>query len=163
MEIAKITVYQTSGARILNMRVPARMAGATVRVEFIDPIWEHTTKIVSFRSKETRIARFDGTIAEVPREVLQYPGACLFFGICGYDSETGLQLPLIEVPIAIIEPTIDTDTDPSADPTLPIYAQLEERVEDLEQNLNQVVGEVVQDYLQKRTEGYHNPKVRSCP
>lgn len=147
MEIAKIIVDQTSGRCLMRQRIPAGLVNATVAVEFNAAIWEGLEKTVVFRGTGSKVAEFDGVTAVIPWEVLEHPGPYLYFGIWGRDPETGLQLPLIEVPIGRIEPATDVNADPGADPTLPIWADLDQRMDDLEENLDQVVAETVKEYL----------------
>ena len=129
MEIAKVRISKTTGVCIQRNRIPAGLAGATVSVEFADPAWEKLTKTVVFRGNTSRIAEFDGKTAVVPWEVLQTPGSWLYFGIWGHDSETGLQIPLIEVPVGCIESATDIHADTGTDPTLPVWADLKSRIE----------------------------------
>lgn len=133
MEIAKIIVKGTTGFCYMRKRIPAGLVGGTVSVVFEDPQWASIAKTVIFRGAETRIAQFDGSNAIIPAETVAKPGSALFFGIWGYDAETGLQLPLIEVRIGIVETATDPEADPGADPSLPVWADLQNRVENLEE------------------------------
>lgn len=134
MEIAKIIVNATTGRCLLLKRIPARIVGATVTVEFCDPVWDRLTKTVVFRGSETKIAKFDGKTAVIPWEVVQEPGQVVLFGIWGSDPESDLQLPLIEVMVGTVEDATDPNADPSTDPTLPIWAQLQEQIDELKEN-----------------------------
>ena len=132
MEIAKIIVKGTTGFCCMRKRIPAGLVGGTVSVTFEDPQWVAISKTVIFRGAETRIAQFDGSNAIIPAETVAKPGSALFFGIWGYDAETGLQLPLIEVRIGIVETATDPEADPGTDPSLPVWVDLQNRVENLE-------------------------------
>ena len=132
MNIAKVQVGTTTGRCLFRRQIPAKLVGGTVSVEFVDPIWDRLSKTVVFRCGESKIAEFDGVEAVIPWELLEKPGKRLYFGIWGNDSE--LQLPLIEVPIGIIEAATDPDADPSTDPTLPVWAQLQRDLEELKQS-----------------------------
>lgn len=132
MEIAKIIVKGTTGFCCMRKRIPAGLVGGTVSVVFEDPQWASITKTVIFRGAETRIAQFDGSKAIIPAETVAQPGLALFFGLWGYDTKEGLQLPLIEVRIGIVETATDPEADPGTDPSLPVWADLQNRVEDLE-------------------------------
>lgn len=134
MEIAKILVNVTTGRCLTRKRIPAGAAGLTVAVEFADPVWESLEKTVMFRGSCSRIAtEFDGGHVVIPWEVIETPGMYLHFGIWGTDPASDLQLPLIEVPIGLIESATDPEADPGSDPTLPIWALLQERVQRLEE------------------------------
>lgn len=132
MDVAKILVGTTSGIARNRLQIPARAAGLTVAVVFTDPVWDNLTKTVVFRGTGSRIAEFDGKTAVIPWEVLTEPGTRVYFGIFGTDSQSGLQLPLIEVDIGITERSTDPQADPGTDPTLPVWAQLDSRVKKLE-------------------------------
>ena len=97
MELAKILVHDTTGTCIYRKRIPARIVGGTVSVEFAHPVWDGLQKTVIFRGNTVQAAKFDGTTAEIPWETVDRQGDALFFGIWGNDPETGLQLPLVEV------------------------------------------------------------------
>lgn len=134
MEVAKILVGATSGIAQSRLRIPAGAAGLTVSVIFTDAVWDTLTKTVVFRGTGSRIAEFDGKTAVIPWEVLAEPGARVYFGVYGTDSESGVALPLIEVDIGITERASDPQADPGTDPTLPIWAQLQADVEQLKQS-----------------------------
>ena len=134
MEIAKILVNSTTGRCLTRKQIPARLVGGTVSVEFADPIWHRLNKTVVFRCEQSRNAEFDGTTAVIPWELLQQPGKRLYFGIWGNDPDSDLQIPLIEVPIGVVEESTNPDSTPGADPTLPIWAQLRQDIEEIRQS-----------------------------
>lgn len=134
MEIARIEVGRTTGACTRRERIPAGIGGASVQVSFTDPVWDNLIKTVVFRGKGTKIAEFDGAVAEIPHEVIPEPRIALYFGIFGHDPNTDLQIPLIEVYLGTTEKSTDANADPGTDPTLPIWAQLQKDVEQLKQS-----------------------------
>lgn len=134
MEIAKIQVDATTGRCLSRKRIPAGLVGGTVSVEFAAPIWCSLSKTVVFRCEEIKVAEFDGMDAVIPWELVEKPGKRLYFGIWGNDPDSDLQLPLIEVPIGVVEESTDPNADPGTDPTMPIWADLKSRVENLEKN-----------------------------
>lgn len=134
MEIARISVTETSGVCTMWKRIPVGIAGATVTISYDSPVWETLTKTVVFRGCCTKTAHCEGNVATIPYEVVQEAGIPLFFGVWGHNADTGLQIPLIEVPIATIEAATDVTADPGTDPTLPIWAELENRIDLLEQS-----------------------------
>jgi len=156
MEIAKIQVSATTGRCLSIRRIPAKLVGGTVSVEFADSIWDRLSKTVVFRCGESRIAEFDGTTAIIPWEILEEPGKRLYFGIWGNAPDAELQIPLIEVPIGVVETATDPDADPGTDPTLPVWAELKNRVEQLEQNGTGGPGTPGQD---GEDGGYYTPEV----
>lgn len=131
MEIAKIEIGKTTGICTSRRRIPAGIVGATVSVVFKDYVWNDLTKTVVFRGNGSRIAEFDGTVAVIPGDVVAEPGVRLHFGIWGHNPKTGLQLPLIEIPIGITEKATYPEAAPGVNPALPIWAQLQQDIEDL--------------------------------
>lgn len=151
MEIANILVNSTTGRCLTRKQIPARLVGGTVSVEFADSIWDRLNKTVVFRCEQSQPAEFDGKTAVIPWELLQQPGKRLYFGIWGNDPASDLQIPLIEVPIGVVEASTDPDATPGADPTLPIWAQLQNEIEDLKKAgvSEEKIAQVVEEYLKK--------------
>lgn len=153
MEIAKVRVHATDGICLNTKRIPAGIVGATVSIDFADPIWDRLQKIVVFKGNDTRIAVMpDPATAVIPAECVCEPGPMLSFGLYGYDPDTGFQLPLIMVSLAAVVKATEPDADPGTDPTLPVWAQLDARVSELEKHPGggadeDEVRRIVQEYL----------------
>lgn len=109
MEIAKVIVTGNEARAIETERITAGMRGATIRVEYADPMWNSLRKSVVFSGVTTKGFLHDGEIVEVPPEVVTRAGGILKFGVCGTDASGFVVIPTIWAEIGPIIAGVPTE------------------------------------------------------
>lgn len=141
MQIATIKVSGVRATPCCLMEIPAGMIGATIRLNYADPIWEGLSKTVVFQScSANRVKVYvtkdvvnAGEEVTVPAEVLDTPGRFLYVGIYGTSSDIPA-VPTLWADLGRIRPAADPSGDTSTDDSLPVWAQLDVRVKKLEKD-----------------------------
>ena len=134
MIVAHVKVSGVHATRVRLSAIPAGLIGGQVAVEYVDPIWKGMTKTAVFRGAVTKDVLDAGDIITIPSEVVAVPGAELYFGIYGTDSDGNLAIPLLEANLGKVAKATDPSGDTSTDPSLPVWAQLQEQIDDLKDN-----------------------------
>lgn len=139
MELARIKVSGVRATPCCLMEIPAGLIGATVRLEYADPVWEGLTKTVVFQSCSVRRAKVyatkdvvnAGEEVTVPADVLAEPNRCLYVGIYGTKGES-IAVPTLWADLGRIRAAADPSGDESTDPALPVWAQILALIGDLD-------------------------------
>lgn len=134
MEIAKIKVSSLEAEVVSQKPVPAGIVGATIRVEYTDPIWEGLRKTVVFNGCTAKDVLSGGSVITVPAEVVARPGANLLVSFYGVGANNALVVPTLRASLGKIQPAADPSGDASTEPTLPVWAQLQQEVENLRES-----------------------------
>lgn len=125
MEIAKVKV---SGVRCtpVSVEIITRgMAGATVSIEYTDPLWDKLTKTVVFRGACTKDVLNAGNVVTVPAEVVATAGKQLFVGVYGVDADNNLVIPTLWAELGTIVGAASPSGDSTTEPTPPVWAQIQ--------------------------------------
>ena len=138
MQIATIKVSGVRATPCCLMEIPAGMIGATIRLNYADPIWDGLSKTVVFQScSANRVKVYvtkdvvnAGEEVTVPAEVLNTPGRFLYVGIYGTSSDIPA-VPTLWADLGRIRPAADPSGDTSTDDSLPVWAQLQEQIDEI--------------------------------
>lgn len=151
MEIAKLRVSGVRCTPVSVGKIPAGIVGATVSIEYTDPLWDGLTKTVVFRGVCTKDILNAGTVVTVPPEVVASAGKPLHVGVYGVNADGKLIIPTLWADLGRVCSATDPSGDTSADPSLPIWAQLQAMIGDLneldtkaKENLVAAVNEVLE-------------------
>jgi len=134
MELARIRVKDVRAMPECVKEVPRGITGATVRFEYLSPVWDNLNKTVVFRGCVTKDVLNAGDVVAIPAEVVARAGKKLYVGVYGVDAENNVVIPTIWADLGTIQGAADPSGDESTDPCLPVWAQLEGRIKDLEHN-----------------------------
>lgn len=159
MEIAKVKV---SGARCTPVSVETitqGMVGATVSIEYTDPLWDGLTKTVVFRGAVTRDVLNAGTEVSVPPEVLCLPMPSLYIGVYGVNADGTLVVPTLWANLGRIRCAADPSGDPSTDPSLPVWAQIQALIGDLDKLDTEAKNSLVAAVNEAMQKGGNLPKI----
>ena len=129
MEIAKIRVSDVHAEVVSQKPVPAGIIGATITVEYTDPIWDGLHKTVVFSGCTTKDVLSSKTVITVPAEVVARPGTDLLVSFYGVGPGNTLVVPTLRASLGKIQPAADPSGDASAKPTLPVWAQLQQELD----------------------------------
>ena len=149
MEIAKVRITGVQAHLISAMEIPRGIIGATVALEFADPIWEGLTKNVMFvGAKDVTILDVQDTVP-LPPEVVACINVVVKLGICGVNADGTMAIPTLWAELGPVKPAAPVDL--GFDPQLPVWAQLQTKIGDLrnlgtesKENLVAAVNEVLQ-------------------
>ena len=125
MEIAKVNV---SGARCTPESVGTitrGMVGATVSIEYTDPLWDDLTKTVVFKGVCTKDVLNAGSVVTVPAEVVATAGKPLFVGVYGVDADNNLVIPTLWAELGTIEGGASPSGDSTTESAPPVWAQIQ--------------------------------------
>ena len=125
MEIAKVQVSGCQCRPIFTSKIPKGIVGATVSIEYTDPMWDGLVKTAVFFGSQTKDVLNVGNVVTVPAEVVSQVSTCLFMGIYGVDAENNLVIPTLWANLGMIESAADPSGDASTYPSLPMWAQLQ--------------------------------------
>ena len=135
MILAKIKICGVRAVPICLGDIPKGIIGATVRLEYADPIWDGLSKTVVFKgSGVTKDVLNAGEVVEVPAEVVTRSGGTLLVGVYGTNADGVQALPTLWADLGRVRDAADPSGDESTDPTLPVWAQLQEQIDDLQEN-----------------------------
>lgn len=133
MQIAKLK----AGATMLKicgpgpLPIPRGIVGATVSIEYDDPVWEGLHKTLVFRGAADMDVLDPGGTVAIPWETVALAGKHLLVGLYGTDALGELVIPTVWADLGEIRSGADPSGDTSADPSLPVWAQLQNQVEAL--------------------------------
>lgn len=121
-------------AKVVSCRpIPRGITGATITLEYTDPLWNGLNKIVTFKgSKQVHVLDAE-SIVTIPAEAVQTCRVPLRVGVCGVDADQTVVIPTLWTDLGIIQDSAEPAGDPAEDPSLPIWAQLKSWVGDLAQ------------------------------
>ena len=148
MEIAKIKVSTVQAEVVSQQPVPAGIVGATIHVEYTDPIWDSLRRTVVFNGCTTKDVLSNETVITIPAEAVARPGTDLLVSFYGVGSGNTLVVPTLRASLGKIQPAADPSGDSSTKPTLPVWAQLQQEVAELRENSG------------SEEEGYHAPSAK---
>lgn len=131
MELGKVQVSGISAETVCRKKIPRGIVGATVGLEFTDPLWDNLTKIAVFWGCCVRTVRNPGPVVEIPWEVVAEAGFQLRMGVHGVDEENNLVIPTMWADLGTVEYAADPAGDPALDPQLPIWTELQEQIDAL--------------------------------
>ena len=148
MEIAKIKVSTVQAEVVSQQPVPAGIVGATIHVEYTDPVWHSLCKTIVFNGCTTKDVLSNETVITIPAEAVARPGTDLLVSFYGVGPGNALVVPTLRVSLGKIQPAADPSGDSSTKPTLPVWAQLQQEVAELRENGG------------SEGEGYYSPSVK---
>ena len=131
MELGKVRVNGISAETVCRKKIPRGIVGATVGLEFTDPLWDGLTKIAVFWGSCVRTVRDPGSVVQIPWEVVAEAGFQLRMGVYGVDEQNNLVIPTIWAELGMIEYAADPAGDPAMDPQLPIWTELQRQIDGL--------------------------------
>ena len=132
MIIAHVEVSGVSATCKRRSRIPARLVGGQVAIEYADPVWVGLNKTAVFRGSVTKdVLNVDNTVV-IPPEVVAKAGADLHFGIEGRSADGTLVIPLIEAYLGTVSVATNPSGDASTDPSLQVWQQILGLIGDLD-------------------------------
>lgn len=134
MQIANVRISGVEAKAVERRTIPMGIVGATVSLEYTDPLWDNLQKTVVFRGAVTRDVLDAGSVVTIPADVVSRPRILLQVGVYGTDVAGNLAIPTLWADLGIVRDAADPSGDASADPELPIWAQLQKEIESLKQN-----------------------------
>lgn len=134
MELARIKVSGVRATPCCLKEIPRGITGATVRLEYTDPMWDALTKTVVFWGCVTKDVVNAGEVVTVPPEVVERAGKALRVGVYGVDAEGTMIIPTLWANLGEIQGAADPSGDESTDPQLPVWAQLQAQIDDLRES-----------------------------
>ncbi len=163
MEIAKVSVSGVRAQTVQAEPIPVGIVGATVKLEFTDPLWDGLDKHILFSGATDRAVVFAGDSVELPAAVVAVPNILVKMGVWGVSPDGKIAIPTLWAELGTVKPA--TDKDMGADPGLPIWAQLLCMIGDLrnlktedKSNLVAAINEIL-DSLDETVGGYYTPVV----
>lgn len=152
MELAKIQVSGVQASVITKQKIPAGIIGATVTLEYTDPVWDGLSKTVVFRGEVTKDVIDAGAEVIVPHEAVATPGYHLHVGVYGVDADNNVAIPTLWADLGCIRDAADPSGDESADPRFPPWEEVRKQIGDLaelstetKKNLVAAINEVAKD------------------
>ena len=135
IEVAKIQVFR-SFAKVTELdQITSGLAGATIRVEYMDDLWNSLNKTVVFIGAAAKDVLTNDSVVEIPPEVLAAAGARISVGFFGVSRDGRYIIPTVYAELGRTLPGADPSGDTSTDPALPVWAQLSDDVADLEERV----------------------------
>lgn len=134
MKIAKIQVGGTSAKVIWQNPITAGIVGATIDVEYTDPLWEELDKTVVFTGNVTKDVLSNDSEIPIPTEAVADAGKKLLVGFYGAGKDGFIAIPTLRVSLGQIMPAADPSGDSTTYPTLPVWAQLQQKIEQMNQD-----------------------------
>lgn len=151
MNIATIKVSGFHAHVSQYVTIPAGIVGATVTIQFADPLWAGLTKTAVFQGNVTRdVILGDSPLVKIPAETVANPGGSLKIGVYGVDADDNLVIPTLWTAVGAIRTAADPSGDPGTDPTLPIWGQLEARIDNAISNVSGDLQKIRQDIAEIR-------------
>ncbi len=132
MRIAEVKVNKTTCETTRLVPIPKGIVGATISIEYKDPMWDTLRKTVVFRSAVTKDVLDAGSEVVVPAEVVSRAGVYLYMGVYGVDAENHMIIPTIWTELGVIHGAAAPSGDSSADPSLPVWAQIQSMIGNLD-------------------------------
>lgn len=124
MEIAKIEVFGIWARTVFNAGIPAGIVGASLSIEYKDPMWEDLNKTVVFRGCQTKDIVNAGDSVVIPAEVVEEQGIHIAVGVYGTDKYGEIVIPTIWASLGVTQSAADPSGDTSTDPQLPVWEQI---------------------------------------
>lgn len=135
MIIAKVRVGRVDAKTVFCEKIPRRISGAKVEVEYTDPMWDKLSKVVVFQGSTTKDVIPNGNLVTIPAEVVRDAGRELRMGIYGTNTKEGLAIPTLWVELGRINGAANPSGDTTTNPALPVWGQIQNEIGDL-QNLS---------------------------
>lgn len=124
MEIAKLQVSGTTCTVVHSKPIPQGITGATVSIQYTDPLWEGLTKTVVFQGAVIKDVIANTNKVMVPPETVSQPDCKLCLGVYGMDVEGNLVIPTLWVNLG----TVQSAAMPSGDTTTEATPQVWEQI-----------------------------------
>lgn len=143
MEIAKIQVSGVTARRIYCNPIPRGITGATVAIEYADPMWEGLIKNVVFEGLETVTILDVENSVYLPPEVVSAQNILVKMGLCGVNADGTVVIPTLWAELGVIKSAVPVDVHPDdaipdAPPTPPVWAQLQADMDTLEKEVDKL-------------------------
>ena len=121
MEIAKVTVSGVKAQKIWAEQLTAGIVGATVKLEYTDPMWNGLIKNVAFKGVvETPPILDVGDTVYLPAEVVSEPNVLVKIGVTGI-SEDGIEIiPTLWAELGVTYPAAPTDLEEGVEEQAPV-------------------------------------------
>ena len=132
MKIAEVKVSGTTCEVTRLVPISRGLVGATVSIEYTDPVWDGLQKTVVFRSAVTKDVLDAGSEVAIPAEVVNRAGVNLYMGVYGVDAANNVVITTIWTELGTVQSAAAPSGDASTDPSLPVWAQIQNMVGDLD-------------------------------
>lgn len=126
MEIAKVSISGVTAQTVSASPIPVGIIGATVTLEFNDPVWDGLTKNVVFvGTKDVEILDVQGSVV-IPAEAITAHNILVRMGVCGIAADGSMAIPTLWADLGVTIPA--TPVNLATNPQLPVWAQLQNMI-----------------------------------
>lgn len=126
MEIAKVSISGVTAQTVSASPIPVGIIGATVTLEFNDPVWDGLTKNVVFvGTKDVEILDVQGSVV-LPAEAITAHNILVRMGVCGIAADGSMAIPTLWADLGVTIPA--TPVNLATNPQLPVWAQLQNMI-----------------------------------